>query len=261
MILNQLISTKERIKIVLGLIVIFVLLLSSSDNSAHATCIILYIGKREILIGADSRNVKKAYNSDSLEYLQTCKIKTFDRLTFVMSGFTNSDSYDFKPYQLAERHFSTDENFDTKLKSLKIEINERLSEILRKIKTNPKSWQMVVTKENRILEIGIIGSINGQFGVYRIGFVLTDNETMRIETQEEMTACTYTTDKYLGFGDSDASREYIIANLGKETADKIIINAIKKQSAATPITVGEPINLLRVKPDSLDWLVNNCCNE
>jgi hypothetical protein len=263
-ILGQLImiyTNKFWVKAGLGLFFLFALSLTSSDNVAHATCIIIYIGKGEILIGADSRNVTKGHNSDSLQYLTTCKIQRLDNIFFVMSGFTNSESYDFNPYKIAATHFSSSENFNSKLSKFKTDVKGRLAEILNKIKTNPKSWQMVVTKENRILDVGMIGNINGQFGVYRLGFILTDVATMTIEVQEEMIACTETTDKYTGFGDCDESRNYIVAHLKTESPDSLIVNAIKSQSIATPVTVGEPINLLKVKSDSFEWLINSCCKE
>lgn len=239
----------------------FILTLKDKSNAAHATCIIIYIGKREILIGTDSRNVKKVYNSDSLQYLESCKIKKVGNLFFAMSGFTNSSSYSFNPYQIAEKLFSSTESLDSKITNLKIKIRNQLSEVLEKVKPDPQSWQMIVTKENRILDIAIIGKLNGRFGVYRLGFVLTNKKNITVDVQVEMISCTASTDQFIGFGDSEESKKYVNSHLKIESPEKIIVNAIKAQTIATPITVSEPINLLRVKEDSFDWIMNNSCNQ
>jgi hypothetical protein len=43
--------------------VVVILILDATTNLARATSIVIHIGKGEILIGADSRNVKKGYDS------------------------------------------------------------------------------------------------------------------------------------------------------------------------------------------------------
>jgi len=257
----QIYTNKRSRKVGFGLLVSFVVRLVFFVNIAHATCIIIHIGKGEIFIGADSRSVHKAFNADSVQYLRTCKIARFDSTFFVMSGLTNSDSYNFNPYQIAEAHFSSSESFNSKLSNFVMDIKTRLSEILKKIRTNRRSWQMVVTKENRILDVALIGEINGQFGVYRLGFVLTETANMTIDVQQEMIPCNESTDKYIGFGESDEGKKYIVANVKSETPERLIPNAIKAQSIMTPAQVGEPVNLLRVTADSFQWLLNCCCDK
>jgi hypothetical protein len=196
-----------------------------------------------------------------LQYLESCKIKRINNLFFAISGLTKSVSYNFDPYKIAEEQFILPDDFNSKISSFKVVVEKQLLDILPKIKSNPESWQMVVTKERRVLDIGIIGNINGQLGVFRLGFIVNDQQSLAIEVQEEFIACTQSTDKYIGFGDSDTSRKYIITHLKAEPPEKVVFNSIKAQSLATPLTVGGPLNLLRVKVNSFEWIFNRTCND
>jgi hypothetical protein len=244
------------IKLTLTIILIF----NYSGGALYATTILIYIGKNEIIVGADSRNVRKGYDSDSLQYIEICKIRKAESFFYAMSGFTNSDSYDFHPYEIVQHQLSESQDFDSAITNLRDTLTSKLIGILQKIKTNPLSWKMIVTKENRIIDLAIIGKIDGAFGVYRMGFVLTDPENFKIEIEESMIECTSETSKFIGFGECDESKNYIVQNLKVETPQELIKNAIKAQSFATPITVGEPLNLIAITADSYEWITSENCN-
>lgn len=248
-------------QILVKIILVFLLIFVNSGNAAYATTILIYIGKKEIVVGADSRNLRKKYDSDSLQYIEICKIRKVESLFYAMSGFTNSDSFEFHPYEIVQNHLSGSQDFENKIVKLKEVLKSKLSDILQKIRTNSLSWKMVVTKENRILDLVVIGNINGIFGIYRLGFILTDSENIEIEIEENMIECTSETNEFIGFGDSDESKNYILKNLKLEAPQDLILNAIKSQSLITPITVGEPINLISIRPNSYEWLTNENCDE
>tara|TARA_R110000868_G_C10838775_1_gene759882 strand:+ start:238 stop:924 length:687 start_codon:yes stop_codon:yes gene_type:complete len=226
-----------------------------------ATCIIIHIGKNEIIIGADSRNVKKPTESDNMEILDGCKIQKMGSLFCAMSGFTHSEYYEFNSYEIVKLHLQEGRDFKFNKERIKSDLKSKLSTILKKIKTNKKSWEMIVTSENRILDLAIIGEINDELIVYRLGFVLSNPETMDFEVHEEEIICNDETDKYVAFGELDSAKDYLINNLKTDLPQNLIRNAIREQAKAGKITVGEPINILKVKKEKYEWIDNHTCEK
>lgn len=242
-------------------LIFFLLPITLGSDYVFATCIIIHIGKNEIIIGADSRNVKRPTANDTIEILDTCKIQKIGNLFCAMSGLTNSEYYEFNPYEIVKVHLQDGRDFGIVKTEMIAELKSRLSEILDKIKTNKKSWELIVTSENRILDMALIGEIDREFQVYRLGYVLSDSKTIKLEVFEEKIICNGETDKYVAFGELDAAKDFLINNLNTDIPENLIRNAIKEQAKSGKITVGEPVNILRIQRDNYQWIDNYNCEK
>ena len=244
-------------KILVTILLVFVPILF---NNLYSTCIIIYIGNREIILAADSRNLTKGYKSDSLIKSETCKIQKVGSFFCAMAGLTNSEYYQFKPYDIVKDNFKKNKQFEIVLKNIKTDLKNKLIDILKRIKTNPVSWKMVVTSENRVLDLVLVGMVNNELTVYRVGFVLTNSDTIQIDITEESIVSNNQSDKYIGFGDSKEAAKYLKENLRKDRPEVLMEKAINEQSKKT-ITVGGSINLIKIKPTTHVWIKKNNCGK
>lgn len=236
-----------------------VLLVIGFSNNLHATCILIYIGNNEVIIGSDSKNVIKGFKSDALQSNVTCKIQKFSSFYCAISGITNSIYYDFNPYKIVESKFNQQLALNHRIINLKKEIKEKLTTVLKKIKSNPASWDLVVHGESRILDIALVGKANKKLCVYRIGFILKDPERFDIQITEEMIESTYKSNKYIAFGECTIAGNWLKQNLHSDTPEILIKKSIEAECKVTINSVGLPINIIKVTLKKSQWILNNTC--
>jgi hypothetical protein len=222
--------------------------LSVTRASLHATTVVVLWNPNEIVVAADSRGIWSDRSGD--RFVNRCKIRWTNDFFYAIAGLGTETGSGFDVDRIVAQAARYPGQISRKVMEFEQLVKSPLARALASIRTStPQLYQSeVVAKGGHALDVVFFGFQSGEPFLFARRFGSGDFSGENYQP-------TFPSSGHLILGEQDAIVAYIRSNPRWSEAGLVSAanRMIELQIAATPQTVGHPINILAVNRSGARW--------
>jgi hypothetical protein len=184
------------------------------------------------------------------------KIFKSGNVYFSLAGLTLNETRLFDVAKIADDAFKNTHSFNAAVRQIKSEVSTALLLYLtNQKKSNPTLFRNNFSSEKYITSIGIVTIKNKKPSTHLVGFIATDNQQLKIRTEEEVYAPGSKRDAVYYLGTSGEINRYMnTIQSNKVEPVRFVEKLMNLQVSKTPNLVGPPIDIIKLTPKETIWV-------
>lgn len=221
-----------------------------------ATTIVIYITPDFVIMAADSKAVYTNAKTFAETSETVSKIYRSGNVYFSLAGLILNETRLFDVGKIADSTFRNTHNLNNAVKKIKAKVGTALLQYLTNQKmNNPALFKNNLASEKYITSIGIITIKNNKPCAHLIGFIVTDNQQLKIRTEEEIYDQGSKRDAVYYLGTSGEINRYMnTIESNKLEPVRFVEKLINLQASKTPDLVGPPFDIIKLTVKKTVWL-------
>ncbi len=236
--------------------ILLVCFIISFIKNLPVTTIVIYITPNFVIMAADSKAVYTNAKTFEETSEAVSKIYKSGNVYFSLAGLTLNETRLFDVAKIADGAFKNTHNLNTAINKIKAKVGDALLQYLtNQKKNNPVLFKNNLAAEKYITSIGIITIKNNKPCTHLIGFIVTDDQRLKITTQEEVYPTGSKRDAVYYLGTSGEINRYMnTIESNKLEPVRFVEKLMNLQASKTPKLVGPPIDIIKLTPKETVWV-------